>query len=72
MCILHEWENHINVSPVSIWDVKEPLRMTCTLAVACVDNHPQPRCQHSHLGLGIERSGWHNSEKDLLVHYETS
>ena len=35
ICIPHESENHINVSPVSIWDVKEPLslRTTSTLAV---------------------------------------
>ena len=28
-----ESENHVNVGPVSIWDVKEPLRTTRTLAV---------------------------------------
>ena len=29
----HESENRVNVDPVSIWDVKEPLRTTSTLAV---------------------------------------
>ena len=31
--IPHESENHINVGPISIRDVKEPLRTTSTLAV---------------------------------------
>ena len=33
LCIPRESENHINVYPVSIWDLKEPLRTTNTLAV---------------------------------------
>ena len=33
LCIPRESENHVNVGPVSIWDVKEPPRTTSTLAV---------------------------------------
>ena len=36
LCITHESENHVNVSPVSAWDIKEPLRITS-------GDHPQ--CQ---------------------------
>ena len=31
--IPQESENHVNVCLASVWDVKEPLRMTSTLAV---------------------------------------
>ena len=48
-------QNHVNVGPVSVWDVKESLRMTSILAVTT-------------LSASIERSAWHKySEKDLLV-----
>ena len=40
-----ESENHVNVGPVSIWDVKEPLRTTSTLAVTI-------------LSASIGRSAW--------------
>ena len=33
LCIHRESENHVNVGPVSIWDVKEPLRTTSTMPV---------------------------------------
>ena len=33
-----ESENHVNVGPVSIWDVKEPLRKTSTLAVTILSD----------------------------------
>ena len=37
-------ENHVNVGPVSIWDVKEPLRTTSTLAVTILsDSCVSPR-----------------------------
>jgi len=40
----HESENHVNVGPVSIWDVKEPLRTTSTLAVTILsDSCVSPR-----------------------------
>ena len=45
LSIPQELENHVNVGPVSIWDVKEPLRMTSTLAVTT-------------LSASIERSTW--------------
>jgi hypothetical protein len=45
LCIPRELENHINVGPVSIWDVKEPMRTTSTLAVTS-------------LSASIERSAW--------------
>ena len=44
-CISITSENHVNVGPVSIWDVKEPLRTTSTLAVTI-------------LSASIERSAW--------------
>ena len=51
ICIPHELGNHVNVGPVSIWDIKEPLR-TSTLAVTT-------------LSANIERSAWCKcSEKD--------
>ena len=34
LCILCESENHVKVGPVSVWDVKEPLRMTSTLCAS--------------------------------------
>ena len=40
-----ESENHVNVGPVSLWDVKEPLRTTSTLAVTT-------------LSASIYRSAW--------------
>ena len=40
-----ELENHINVGPVPVCDVKEPLRTTSTLAVTT-------------LSASIERSAW--------------
>ena len=33
LCIPHESENHVNISPISILNVKEPQRTTSTLAV---------------------------------------
>ena len=45
LCIRRESVNHVNVGPVSIWDVKEQLRTTSTLAVTV-------------LGATIERSAW--------------
>ena len=33
-----ESQNHVNVGPVSIWDVKEPLRPTSTLAVTILSD----------------------------------
>ena len=38
LCIPRESENHVNVGPISIWDVKEPLRMTSTLAVTILSD----------------------------------
>ena len=35
VCILHESENHDNVGPISIWDVKEPHRTTSILVETC-------------------------------------
>ena len=50
--IHRESDNHVNVSPVSIWDIKEPLRTTSTLAVTT-------------LSANIERSAWYKCcEKD--------
>ena len=52
-CIPRESENHLNVGPVSIYDVKEPLRTTSTLVVTT-------------LSASIERSAWRKySEKRL-------
>ena len=31
-------ENHVNVGPVSIWEVKEPLRTTSTLAMTILSD----------------------------------
>ena len=42
LCIPRESENHVNAGPVSIWDVKEPLRTTSTLAVTILgDSEPK-------------------------------
>ena len=30
-CIPRQSENHVNVGPVSVWDIKQPLRPTSTL-----------------------------------------
>ena len=38
LCIPRESENHDNVGPVSIWDVREPLRTTSTLAVTMLSD----------------------------------
>ena len=44
LCIPRESENHVNVGPVSIWDVKETLRTTSTLAVSILsDSWVSPR-----------------------------
>ena len=41
---LRESENHVNVGPVSIWEVKDPLRTTSTLAVTILsDSCVSPR-----------------------------
>jgi len=52
-----ELENHINVGPVSFWEVKkEPMRMTSTLAVTT-------------LSARIERSPWRKcSENETQEH----
>ena len=51
-CIPRELENQVNVGPVLIWDVKEPLRKTSTLAVTISS-------------ASIEMSVWRKcSEKD--------
>jgi len=31
--LICESENHIKVGPISVWDIKEPVRMTSTLTV---------------------------------------
>ena len=38
LCIPRESENPVNVGSVSIWDVKEPLRTTSTLAVTILSD----------------------------------
>ena len=44
LCIPRESENHVNVGAVSVWDVKEPLRTTSTLAVTILsDSCVSPR-----------------------------
>ena len=50
LCVPRESENHVNVGPVSIWDVKEPLRTTSTLAVTI-------------LSASIERSAWRSRRR---------
>ena len=49
-----ESENHVNVGRVSIWDVKEPLRTTSTLAVTI-------------FSASIERSVWRDVLKKAVI-----
>ena len=55
LSIPRELENHVNAGPVSVWDVKEPLRTTSTLAVTT-------------LSASTETSAWFKcSEKRLTI-----
>ena len=46
LCIPCESENHINVGPILIWDVKEPWRMTSTLAVTTLSARIERSVRH--------------------------
>ena len=48
LSISRKLENQINIGPISVWDVKEPLSTTGTLAVTT-------------LSASIERSAWRKS-----------
>ena len=53
LCIPRESENHVNVSSVASWDVKEPLKTTSTFALTTLNDNDYAKAMSNNYTIAV-------------------